>query len=174
MIENQIGSVNAYVPKQEIESHNSNLTNLRVHHIEVQIDRIRVLAGRSPTIENLSEYFFLLKSWHSYLNTVISDKTTEDLKNRIQGFDDALKYNVYNKECLDIKKKHPKGYIPEIQRQMLEACEKMADEIRKQYQTLRYYFRTGGARQSRSLSADLQASINRLEKTKKKEVTIEE
>lgn len=162
--------------KEEIESHSSQLTNIRVHEIEFRVDKIRVVAGRDPVVENLCEYEAELRSWYSYLQTLKSpgldekhpltiafgsiDKQFEVLRK----LNDYLRYNVISKEVKSIMNEYPKDYPVVINGKFLRMCDELTNSLRRTFQTFRFYFRTGSAKQNFGVTGDLERAIAAIKK----------
>lgn len=157
--------------KEEIESHSSQLTNIRIHEIEFRIDKIRVVAARDPVIENLSEYEGELRGWYSYLQTlkspnlenthplVVAFKKIDEQFSQLQQLNDFLHYNVISRGVRRIMNDYPKNYHVVINGKFLRMCDACADSLRRTFQTFRFYFRTGSARQNFGVAGDLERAI---------------
>jgi hypothetical protein len=147
--------------KEKIDSHNSQLTNLRIHELEMSLDKWRIQMIRDPTQENIIGTFAVINAWFSYVQSIEQARKRKgyefSFSNQIQKVRDRItEMNEYvsliQKRIVspNLKKKYPqlvdgvKGNTPwnKIEYAMLTNVMQIIDELRTIYQSMNFYFRT--------------------------------
>lgn len=172
---------------EQIESHQSQFTNTRLHMLELTIDQRRIIMRDDPTIENILSYCAALEAFFSYLQSMRQYENKEEAQDTLEKrivelkrvFEEIHQYWSYfkfkivdnNKNPLVVKfiRKYPEKYNVLMQERLVQLSTAASDKLRVAYQGMRYYFRQGRVRTATGIEGDVfSAKINRLKHQKKK------
>lgn len=134
--------------EKQIASHQSALTNLRQHELERQLDLVRISVLSNPTQENIMLYYSVITTWFSYIQSLNQEAEQYDKIEAIipklsstKEYWEFFKYGRIGKKVREYQKKYGNGYVIQLEFRMTQLCDEIADEIRKIYQSLKFYFR---------------------------------
>lgn len=159
----------------KIDSHTSQLTNLRLHNLEMQLDFWCMKVRQEATQDNIIGYYSALNTLFSYLLSVKISMQSEQIKSINEVADKLKELNIYwsfikkgiiHPKILVIKKKNPKNFWAVIENNMIQSCDDIMHDIRRVYQGLNYYFRTSQTPEVTGILGDIVAITRRKKKEK--------
>lgn len=147
--------------KEKIDSHNSQLTNLRIHELEISLDAQRIIMMRSPTQDNIIACFGIVKAWFSYIQSIKQGSRKDDVQESFSGKLGSIKMKMNTMDHYtalihhgvvseELRQRWPqlvdgkKGNTPwnKIERTMVFLTNEIIDDLRTIYQSMNFYFRT--------------------------------
>jgi hypothetical protein len=158
----------------KIDSHTSQLTNLRLHALETLVDSWRQKVRIDPTQENIIGYYSAINTIISYLLSIGKEGTLllkeitklHDRVKELGKYWSFIKKGIESQKVKEIKKLHPKTYWLVIENDMINECDEIVDSLRKTYQSLNFYFRTSQKPEVAGVLGDIIAVSRRKNKEK--------
>lgn len=142
------------VDRTRIESHTSQLTNLRLHNLETQIDVWRVKCKSEPNLDNLIGYYGVLDALFSYIASLRAKNDNRQTPfnvelgivavklNRIKEYWEYVTKQVESDNIKKLMLERRKTFWKYVEWDMARLCDEIADSVRRLYQSMNFYFRT--------------------------------
>lgn len=158
--------------QKQIDSHQSNFANIRLHIIEGKIDEKRVRVRDDPSIENVLSLWGELEAIFSYVQSIVQTrperKYTDDftknvitlskMRREVLQYWNFYKLGICSKEVnpivFDLRQSKPKDYKLFVQYRCIYLVNAFADKIRTTFQYLAYYFRYNKWKKNMGLEGD--------------------
>jgi len=161
-----------------LESHNSNLTNERIHGLERVLDVWVIRMHQDPTQENILGCYAIICAWYAYLRSIQQNRKKEPDEKKFRTFFDRRMDNI-EKEMKELKSYalfiHKRIESPEIlaiqkdnktkelnkkfwntlEGRMIFLIDNIIDEVRLNFQSLHFYFRTSKGSSVQGIFGDL-------------------
>ncbi len=150
--------------KQKIDSHNSQLTNLRIHELEMALDQWRIRMYREPTHENIIGCFAVIKAWFSYVQSIDQYRNSKkkqadedtfrirvtDINKKMlcaEQYVACFQKNIVEEEIKKVYKElgthtHNNKFWRTIEHKLMSLVNEIIDDMRTIYQGMNFYFRT--------------------------------
>jgi hypothetical protein len=158
----------------KIDSHTSQLTNLRLHNLESQVDAWRMKVRQDATQDNIIGYYSSLNAMMSYISSIAKEgsnlakevKRIQEQVKELSEYWSFMRKGIMTAKIKAIKNKFPKTFWKIIENSMIQKCDDVTDALRKAYQSLSFYFRTSQTPEVTGILGDIVAITRRKKKEK--------